>query len=144
MAQGPSPMALGRFAFRALGPSFESQSRGLETPWAELEVCYRQDALQWTGPKSDSFTIEGVIFEEAFGGQDTIDGLREAAESGTPLMLVTHDGRVFGRHVILSINENRGAIRGDGLARRNEYQIELKRLTASGFAGVVGGLRGLF
>ena len=142
---GPTPMALGGFAFRALGFSFEAQGRDLATPWAEIEVCYRLDALQWTGPKSDSFSIKGCIFEEAFGGQSSLDGIRSAALAGIPLMLVTFAGRVHGRHAIFGVSEERSNINASGMARKSSYSIELKRLSGAGtIAGAISGLGRLF
>lgn len=136
-------MALGPFVFRALGFSFDRQGRGLETPWAELEVAGRFDALQWTGPKSESFSIKGVIFDPEFGGQETLDGLRGAATAGRPLMLVTRAGRVHGRHVVVSISEDRTYISASGQARLNSYSIELKGYHGgSGFGGLIGGVLG--
>lgn len=144
--QGPTPMALGSFAFRALGFSFDGQGLDLATPWAEIEVCYRMSALQWTGPKSEIFSIKGVIFEEAFGGQASLDGLANAAKAGQTLMLVTFAGRVHGRHAIQSIQQERVTIRGDGLARKNSYSIELRRIETSlaGVGGIGSGLLGIF
>lgn len=124
---GPTPMALGSYAFYALGFAFEGQGRGLETPWAEIDVTKRFDALQWMGPKAETFAIKGVIFEPEFGGQDSLDGLRNAAASGEALMLVTRAGKVHGRHVIISITEERDYIHASGVARRNAYSIELRK-----------------
>lgn len=134
---GPRPMSLGPYAFQALGFSFGEQSRDLQTPWAEIEVADRFEALQWVGPKSDSFTIKGCIFEEEFGGTSSLEGLRSAAIRGLPLMLVTLAGGVGGFHVIQSISEDRTMIRSDGLARKNRYEIRLKRYTPSGIAGTI-------
>jgi hypothetical protein len=126
--QGPTPMALGSFTFRALGFSFVGQEIELETPWAEIDVCYRFAALQWTGPKSDSFAIKGILFEEAFGGLSSLEGIADAAKSGTPLMLVTFSGKVHGRHAIQRVSQERDNVRFDGLARRNGYSIQLRRI----------------
>jgi len=137
-------MALGGFVFQALGFSFESQGRGLETPWAELKTAARFDALQWTGPKSESFSIKGVIFAPEFGGQETLDGLRAAASAGRPLMLVTRAGRVMGMHVVFGISEDRTYIDGSGQARLNRYSIELRRYHSSGIGGIAGAIGSLF
>lgn len=132
LSQGPSPMALGSYAFRALGFSLTDQARELSTPWAEIEVAYGFDSLQWTGPKSDSFSIRGVIFEEAFGGQASLDGISKAAAAGKKLMLVTREGKIHGSHVVFGVTEERGFIRADGLARRNAYEIKLRRYAGGG------------
>jgi len=135
-------MALGQFVFRALGFSFQTQGRGLETPWAEIDVAGRFDALQWTGPKSESFSIAGVIFDPEFGGQETLDGLRQAAANGIPLMLVTRSGKVGGRHVVTGVTEDRSEVRGSGDARLNRYTIELRRYHGQGVGGALASALG--
>lgn len=142
VGRGPSPMALGSFAFRGLGFAFVGQGRDLATPWAELDVVARFDALQWTGPKSDSFSIRGVIFDEAFGGQASLDGIRAAAIAGVPLMLVTRAGRVHGLHVVFGVREDRDRINATGQARINSYEIALRKYSGAGIGGIVGGLLG--
>ncbi|OYW56769.1 MAG: hypothetical protein B7Y80_01420 [Hyphomicrobium sp. 32-62-53] len=139
VGRGPSPMALGSFLFRALGFSFDSQGRQLSTPWAEIDVCGDLDALQWMGGKSDSFSIRGAIFDEAFGGQASLDGIRAAGLAGKPLMLVTRAGRVHGLHVVYDVSEDRTTINAAGQARANAYQIELRRYPGG---GGIGGLLG--
>ncbi len=129
--QGPSPMALGPFAFRALGFSFQDISRDLETPWAEIAVVDRFDALQWTGPKSDTVVISGVLFPEEFGGLNSLDGLGRMATAGIPLMLVTLAGKIHGMHAIQGISEDRSEHTRLALPRRNAYQIEIRRYTGS-------------
>jgi len=141
---GPTPMALGGFAFQALGFSFDGQARKVDTSWAEINVTARLDVLQWVGPKSDAFTITGAIFDESFGGQDSLDGIRAAAMAGTPMMLVTRAGRVMGLHVIMGIDEDRTFIKASGQARKNAYSISLRRYSGGGLAGGLAGLTSLF
>jgi uncharacterized protein len=141
VGRGPSPMALGSFVFRALGFAFESQGRELSSPWAEIDVCGDFDALQWMGAKSDSFSIRGAIFDEAFGGQASLDGIRSAGIAGKPLMLVTRAGQVHGLHVVYGVSEDRTTINAAGQARANGYQIELRRYAGGGgLGGLLGGL----
>lgn len=133
-------MALGPFAFQALGFAFDQQGLSIETPWAEVEVADRFDALQWTGPKSQRLSIRGVIFDAEFGGQESLEGLASAAAAGRPLMLVTMAGRVHGLHVIVHISEDRSHIMANGLARMNQYSIDLQRY--HGASGLLGGVSG--
>lgn len=136
---GPSPMALGRFAFQGLGFGFDSLTHTTQTPWGEVDVAYRMAALHWLGPKMQEVTIRGAIFAEEFGGQASLDGLTAAALRGEPQMLVTYAGDIRGMFVIEGISEDRSSIRGDGLARKNGYEIKLKRYTGSAISGVLGG-----
>lgn len=124
---GPSPMALGSYAFFALGFGFETQSVGLDTPWAEIDVTMRPDAHQWLGEKGETFEIRGVVFDPEFGGQNSLDGLKAAAKRGERLMLVTRAGKVHGRHIIIGISEDREHIHASGVARKNAYVIQLQK-----------------
>jgi len=130
---GPTPMALGPFNFEAIGFGFEDQSASTETPWAEINTAHRLNELQWTGPQSEIFDINGVLFPHAFGGLDSLDGLRKSALNGTPLMLVTRAGGIHGMHVIQSVSEGRSLIDAKGLPHKSEYTINLQK--TSGTAG---------
>ena len=131
-------MALGDHAFEALGFGFNDLHRKTYTPWGEVEVAYRLAALHWLGPKMEEITIKGVLFPEEFGGQGSLEGLRQAALAGEPQMLVTYAGEIKGQYVIEHISEDRSFIRGDGLPRKNAYEIKLKKYEGGG--GLLGGL----
>ncbi len=90
---GPVTMALGPFMFRAHGFGYTGVGRKLDTTWAEIETAGRLNALQWTGPRSEVVTINGVLFPQEFGGAATLEGVRLAAKSGMPLMLVSLGGQ---------------------------------------------------
>jgi phage terminase large subunit GpA-like protein len=107
--------------------------------------CYALDGRHdqgrpWLGtPVSDEITISGVLFPVECGGQGSLDGVIAAAQAGEPLMFVSGDaaeGRIYGYHTIQGVEEDRSFILGDGRARKNAYQIKLKRyegeVTASG------------
>lgn len=135
---GPTPIALGDYQFQALGFGMSDLSRDLQTPWSEIDVAMRFDALHWTGPKSDSVTISGVLFPEEFGGLASLNGIASAARSGRPLTLVTGAGDVGGKFVVQSISEDWTFIDAQGRPRRDAYKISLKRYTGGG-----GGLGGI-
>lgn len=130
---GPTPMALGPYNFEALGFGFTDQSLSTETPWAEINTAHRLNELQWTGPQSESFDISGVLFPHVFGGLSSLDGLRKSALHGTPLMLATRAGGIYGMHVIQGISEGRLIVDRTGLPHKSDYTIQL--LKASGTAG---------
>lgn len=125
---GPVTMALGPFMFRAHGFGYSDVGRNLNTPWAELKTVGRPDALQWTGPTSETVKISGVLFPEEFGGLGTLEGLRLAARNGIPLFLVSLGGGIFGRQAIQRIEEERKYHTRRGLPRKNSYSIEVRKL----------------
>jgi phage protein U len=113
----------------------------LDTTWAEIETTGRLNALQWTGPRSETITITGVLFPAEWGGASTLEGVRLAANNGIPLMLVSLGGKVFGSHTIQKIDEDRTYHDRFGTPGRNAYTIEVKRI-GSGFSllSLLGGL----
>lgn len=127
---GPVTMALGPFMFRAHGFGYTGVGRKLDTSWAEIETAGRLNALQWTGPRSEVATITGVLFPREFGGAGTLEGVRLAAKSGVPLMLVSLGGRVFGSHAVQKLDEDRAFHDRYGAPGRNAYTIEVKRIGA--------------
>lgn len=142
---GPTPIALGPYQFQALGFHMTDLTRDLQTPWAEIDVAMRFDALHWTGPKSDSVTIKGVLFPEEFGGMAALNGIAASAKAGRPLMLVTGAGDVGGRFVVTALTEDWSFIDAAGRPRRDAYQITLRRYHgASGLGGILSALTRLF
>lgn len=126
-------MALGPFMFHSHGFGYTDVSRKLDTTWAEIETAGRLNALQWTGPRSEVVTINGVLFPEEWGGSVTLEGVRLAAKNGIPLMLVSLGGMVFGGHAIQKVDEDRGFHNRFGAPGRNAYSIEVRRI-GSGFS----------
>ena len=130
---GPVTMALGPYKFQAHGFGLTGLTRKLDTSWAELETVGRLNALQWTGPRTETVTISGVLFPKEFGGDSSLEGIRNAALHGLPKMLVTSGGKVFGLQAIQSIEEDRGFIDRTGQAARIAYTIEMKQVS-TGFS----------
>ncbi len=127
---GPVTMALGPFLFHAHGFGYTEFARKLDTSWADIQTAGRMNALQWTGPRSEVVTINGVMFPREFGGLGTLEGVRLAAKSGIPLMLVSLGGKVFGSHAIQKVDEDRGFHDRFGTPGRLAYSIEVKRMGA--------------
>lgn len=140
---GPIPMALGPFLFHAHGFGYTDLERSLETGWATLETARGMDAQQWTGPRSETIRINGVLFPQEFGGQTTLDGVRLAAKQGVPLMLVSIGGRVFGSHTIQRVEETQSLHDRIGTPGQNEYSIELLAYSSS-FFNVIGAVASIF
>ncbi|MFT0892750.1 phage tail protein [Pseudochelatococcus sp. G4_1912] len=135
---GPVTMSLGPYAFEAHGFGYTDITRSLTTSWSSVDVVDRMEVLQWTGPKSEAVSIKGVLFPAEFGGEDSLEGIRSAAQKGEPLMLVSLDGGVFGQFVIEAVNEERAFIDPRGMPRKNAWSIELKRFEQAG-SGQSGG-----
>lgn len=142
---GPVTMSLGSFAFEALGFAYEEVARTLETPWAESAVAQRFDVQQWTGPRSDEVTIKGVLFPIEFGGAGSLEGIRQAAISGTPLMLASLGGRIYGNFTVQRVTEDRSYHDRQGAPAKNAYQITIKAYDGNAGTGgiTLGGILSL-
>lgn len=144
---GPVAMALGPFAFEAIGFGYDGVGRRVQTPWAEVKVAQSLDRLQWLGPTSEEVTIKGVLFPESHGGQGSLDGIVSASMSGTPLMLVSGseaEGLIHGQFAVQSIDEDRSLHNHLGTPRKNAYTITLKRVSDASIGGAVASIISLF
>ena len=124
-------MALGPYSFTAHGFGHGDIARSLDAGWAENAVIGALNALQWTGPKSESMTIKGVLFPIEWGGMATLEALRAEARAGAPLMLVSLGGMVFGRHAIQRIEEDRSFHNRHGTPGKLAWTMELRRLSGA-------------
>lgn len=123
-------MMLGPFAFEALGFGYQDIQRVTNTKWVDVPVAQTLNKQQWTGPTSEDVTIKGVIFPLEFGGQSQLDGIISAANSGQAMIFVSGDvneGRIHGTFTVQSVNEDRSYHDASGDARKNSYNIKLKR-----------------
>ena len=119
-------MRLGQFTFGISTAAYQTLSRSNKYRWAAQELFGRQPTLQYTGPDSSMITLEGVIYPEFRGGLAQIDGMREMAESGAPLLLVAGTGAVAGRVVIESIDEKHSVFAAGGVPRKIDFTISLR------------------
>lgn len=125
---GPKIMSLGFYQFEALGFSFTGRQRELDTTWVSVPVAGGFDRLQWTGGTGKSETIDGVIFDQ-FGGQQSLEGIKQAATDGTPMPLISLAGapnNVFGLWVVERVSEAHEFITPEGRPLKNTYTISLK------------------
>ena len=102
--------------------------------------------LQWTGPKSDSVSIKGVLFPVALGGAAGLEGIRKAAIAGTPLMLVSLGGQIYGNYVVEGVKEDRSYHDRRGTPQQNAYELRLtayNKAVGGGLAISLGGILNL-
>ena len=130
------PMCLGPYMFHSLNFGYKGVKRDLSTKWADIATVGGLNRSQWTGGDEDRVTVEGVIFPHEFGGMSVLEGLREAATTGTVLPLITLSGSVYGMHVIEGVNEDQTYHDASGLPRMDVYRIQLKRYTGGNFSPI--------
>jgi phage protein U len=128
-------LQLGLFQFGIDTAAYQELSRSAVYTWAAQSRVGAADALQFTGIGRESIDLRGVIYPEYKGGTDQVTRMRLQAVLGVPLPLVSGRGRVFGLWVIEGVRESQAVFRGEGEARRQEFDLRLRRYD--------GGLRAL-
>lgn len=121
-------MGLGPFRFYAMSLPFHEISRDTEYEWIKQRRLARDPAYQFIGPDDDKIEIEGKLFPHVFGGLEQLSGMRDAARTGRPYMLVG-PRYVYGRWCITKIKD-KGQFY-DALARPRQVDFTIS-LTAYG------------
>jgi hypothetical protein len=85
-------------------------------------------ARQYAGPGDDSITLQGLLAPELTGDTESLDKLREMADTGSAWPLVEGTGRVYGLYAIEGLNEGKTLFFQDGASRRIEFTLNLVRV----------------
>lgn len=121
-------MRLGNFSFSLDTAAYQTLSRSTEYKWKAQERIGNVDALQYMGRGVDSITLEGVIFTAYRGvGMRQPEEMRRFAGAGTPLLLVSGTGEVFGEWVIEGVDETQSVFIGGGLPRKQQFTIRMRQ-----------------
>ncbi|PID40337.1 MAG: phage tail protein [Proteobacteria bacterium] len=118
-------MALGEFRFAMDSAAYREFSRTTSWNWPAQERMGKRPARQFTGPGQDEITLAGTIYPHFRGGLGQIKAMRDEANKGEPLILVDGLGHVWGKWVILSIEEQQGEHLGNGVPLRQDFRIKL-------------------
>lgn len=123
----PVMLMLGAFKFSLNTLAFSEMQRSASYRWAAQERFGALDALQYTGPGEDGITLPGILYPEFRGGHNQISDLRALAAQGRPLKLIAQSGRVVGLWVIENVAEGRSVFGPDGLPRRVEFVLKMRK-----------------
>ncbi len=119
-------MALGTYRFGVWNAAYQQFHRQNAWRWQAQKRIANTDRLQYTGRTPTSISLSGVIYPTFRGGLGQIDDMRAAAESATPLRLVTGTGQNFGRYIITSIEEKQDVFLPAGIPKRINFTITLQ------------------
>lgn len=128
-------LRLGTFKFGINTAAYQTLQRKTEYRWASQDRFGQREALQFTGPGSDTITLEGAIFPAFRGGTGQVDILRALAASGQPQTLIDGLGNILGRWVIESVEEGQGTFAQFGIPRKQEFTAELRKFDDAGPTG---------
>lgn len=118
---------LGYFVFELKTAPFATVNRQTDHRWRMQDRAGAAPAAQYLGPGEDTLTIDGTLYPELTGGPVHLDRLRTMASSGKAWILLDGQGRNQGQWFIMSVNETRSYLLGNGLARKIDFSLSLSR-----------------
>lgn len=120
-------MALGFYHFSLETSAYQQLQRSISYRWQAQDRINNDPAMQFIGPGAEQINLEGVIYPHFKGGLGQIEGMKASADIGTPLLMVDGTGRVWGRWVILQIEETREIFLKNGVPRKISFRLSITR-----------------
>ena len=118
-------MALGDFRFSINGAAYQNLKHSAEYRWPSQARIGRDQALQFTGPGSETVQLSGLIYPHFKGGLDQVGEMRKMAGQGKPLSLTDGVGNYWGKWVITKIEEEKSDFTGPGLSKKISFNLDL-------------------
>ena len=112
-----------QFNLKALSPN--SVTRTTDYNWSDSERIGDIPNLQNLGISRDQIEIEGVFYPKLSG--KSIDEIRNSNLVKNANNLITDNGEILGKFVIVSIKENQSYFDTNGKPQKIEFTLVLKR-----------------
>ncbi|KVU92849.1 phage tail protein [Burkholderia ubonensis] len=98
-----------------------------------------RDASQFTGAGDDTITLNGMVAaDNDIGTAASLEKLAKMGDVGNAYVLVDGVGTVYGAYVIESLNESASYHTPEGVARKIEFNLTLKRVADETLASTKG------
>lgn len=120
-------MSLGTFVFELNTLPYQELQRQIGWRHPTTSRIGDRPARQYLGPDDSVITLSGVLYPEITGGTPSLDQLEDMGDDGNSWPLVDGAGNVKGNWVIEQLSETHRELLDDGVARKIEFQITLKR-----------------
>lgn len=121
-------MCLGQFVFSLSTLAYQDFQRQTQWRHPSNSRVGARPARQYAGPGDDTITLQGLLAPELTGSVESLDKLREMADTGAAWPLVEGTGRVYGLYAIEQLSEGKTLFFKDGASRRIEFTINLTRV----------------
>lgn len=121
-------MCLGQFVFSLSTLAYQDFQRQTQWRHPSNSRVGARPARQYAGPGDDTITLQGLLAPELTGSIDSLDKLREMADTGAAWPLVEGTGRVYGLYAIEQLSEDKTLFFQDGASRRIEFTVNLVRV----------------
>ncbi|WP_142416278.1 phage tail protein [Bartonella massiliensis] len=118
-------LALGGFIFSIETAAYQALDMTYDIPWVEQGRLGRKAALQLPAVANAEFSLTGVVYPDFKGGYRQLEYLRQMAHEG-PHILVTGQGRILGKFVILSVKEKQSIFHKNGNPKKQEFTVNLR------------------
>jgi len=98
-----------------------------------------RDASQFTGAGDDTFTLNGMVAaDNGVGSIASLDALAKMGDAGDAYVLADGAGTIYGAYIIESLNETATYHTAEGIARKIEFNLSLKRVADETIAAAQG------
>ncbi|CAN0621017.1 Phage tail protein [Burkholderia multivorans] len=136
-------MSLDSFVFSLQTAPFKELQRQRNWKHRTSARVGTRDASQFTGAGDDTITLNGMVAEENdIGARASLDELARMGDAGDAYVLVDGKGVVYGAYVIESLNETATYHTPDGVARKIEFNLSIKRVADETLAASQGDANG--
>jgi len=136
-------LAIGPHIFEILPLSLQKISERTKVNWPATKRFGVGPARQFTGRDEDSFDIEGLYFNQEWGGHAEYLALKATQAAGEPVELLGWSAggiaaEVFASVVILEVGAEHEYIHDDGIGRKTTFDVKMAPF--GGDSGPFGGL----
>jgi phage protein U len=135
-------LALGPHVFEILPLSLQQLDEVTRAKWPAVSRFGRAPARQYTGRGEDSLRVEGLIFNEEFGGFEDYLALKQTQRQPEPVDMIgwgsaSGYARVFGPVVLLEVGATHEYLGTSGVGRKISFHVVVAPF---GDDGIFGGL----
>jgi phage protein U len=121
-------MSLDQFVFSLKTAPFKELQRQRNWKHRTSSRVGSRDASQFTGAGDDTITLNGLVAPETIGSVASIKELATMGDTGDAYVLVDGIGNVYGAFIIDGLNETQTYHTAEGIPRRIEFSLTLKRV----------------
>lgn len=120
-------MALGPYRFALNTAAYQTLRRKTQYRWAQQARLVQGLAHQYIGMGNDTIDLQGVIYPHYRGGLSQLHQLRKQAQQGEPQLLVDGLGHVWGRWVVLGVDEDHEIMLANGQPQKVSFRLQLAK-----------------
>lgn len=118
---------LGLFVFHMNTIPFQNISRSQTWKHPHQNVVGSMPPSQFTGKDPDEINIKAELRPEITGGENTVEFVRQMADTGQAHPLIMGTGKLMGSFVITNIQEDQSELMWDGKPRSISFTMTLKK-----------------